>query len=84
MEDDELNLNEEDKEICEVEVNNLNMWLYLKDRFNISNEAWHELSMKSEEPPCLSKLLKHMNSQWNLKPTPGESEGIQISFTESI
>jgi hypothetical protein len=30
----------------EVEVNNLNMWLYLKDRFNISNEAWHELVMK--------------------------------------
>ena len=43
--------------------------------------------MTSEESPCLSKLLKHMNSmnsQWNLKPTPSESEGIRISFTERI
>ena len=42
--------NEEEKEMEEVEISNLNMWLYLKDHFNISNEAWHELAMNSVEP----------------------------------
>ena len=53
--------NEEGKEMEETEVHNLNMWVYLKDRFNISNEAWHELAMNAEEPPCLNKLIKYMN-----------------------
>ena len=30
VEDDDLNLHEEETEICEDEVNNLNMWLYLR------------------------------------------------------
>ena len=79
--------NEEEKEMEEVEISNLNMWLYLKDRFNISNEAWHELAMNSVEPPCLNKLIKHMsklNTKWNLKPTPENTEGIQISFEKSL
>lgn len=81
------NGNEEEKEMEEAEVNNLNMWLYLKDRFNISNEAWHELAMNSEDPPSLNKLIKHMNkinTNWDLKPTPGDTEGMQISFRKSL
>ena len=65
----------------------MNMWLNLKDKFNISNEAWHEIAMKSDDPPCLNKIIKHMkklNQTWKIKPTPGEAEGVQISFKESI
>lgn len=83
--EDDVNGNE--KEMSAEEVNDLNTWLYLKDRFNISNEAWHEISMKSDESPCLNRIIKHMNKinkNWNLKPTPGEQHGIQMSFRESI
>ena len=44
MENDELLLNE-------TKVDNMNMWLYLRDKFNISNEAWNEIAMKSDDPP---------------------------------
>ena len=42
--------------LTETEVDNMNMWLYLKDKFNISNEAWRETAMKPDDPPCLKKL----------------------------
>ena len=44
----------------EDDIGKWNMWLYLKDRFSISNEAWYELSMNSEEPPCLHKRYIYM------------------------
>lgn len=59
LEEDELPFTEnEEKEMTNQEVDDLNMWLYLKDKFNISNEAWHELSAKAKDFPKLSKLIK--------------------------
>ena len=69
------------------QVNELNMWLYIKDKFSISNEAWHELAMKADGPPNLYKLIKHakdLNSKWDLKDTPGTADGVQISFKDSL
>ena len=37
--------------------------------------------------PTKYKICKHLdklNANWNLKSTPGEAEGIQISFRESL
>ena len=37
--------------------------------------------------PTKYKICKHLdklNASWNLKSTPGEAEGIQISFRESL
>jgi hypothetical protein len=67
--------------------NYLNMWLYIKNKFDISNEAWDELAMKSEEFPSLSKLIKHIktiNNRWNITETPGNVEAVQIGFRESL
>ena len=85
--DNEFLLDDVENTTSECEINNLNMWLYIKDKFNISNEAWHEIAMKSDEPPCLNKIIKNMkklNQNWKVKPTPGEVDGVQISFKESI
>ena len=68
-------------------MDNVNLWIYVKDKFNISNEAWHELSMKSKSIPnmySIKQKVKLLNSNWNLFATPGEAEGIQISFKESL
>lgn len=55
IEDNELNElpqdNGNDKGISEAEIDKMNMWLYLKDKFNLSNEAWREISMASDGPP---------------------------------
>jgi len=48
----ELTFTESDpKELTNDDLDNINMWLYLKDKFNISNEAWHEISMKANGVP---------------------------------
>lgn len=76
-----------DKEISEAKIDQMNMWLYLKDKFNLSNEPWHEISIASDGPPSLNKIIKHtnkLNQKWNLKSTPGEAEGVQVSFQETI
>ena len=57
----------------------MNMWMYLKDKFNISNEAWRESSVKAKDVPSLSRITKRineLNSFWNQSPTPGEAEGV--------
>lgn len=61
--------------------------MYLKDKFNISNEAWHELAMKANDVPKMygmKKRISQLNSRWNLKPIPGDAEGVQIGFQDSL
>ena len=63
------------------------MWIYIKDRFNISNEAWHEFATKTKQMPNnykIEKKLKELNAKWNLQPTPGQAERVQLSFRESL
>lgn len=62
------------REIREADMDKMNMWLYLKDKFNILSEAWHEISMALDNSPSLNKIIKHMgklNQRWNLKRTTG-------------
>ena len=88
VEEGDLQLLEtEPNELTDNDIDDINMWVYLKDKFNISNEAWHELAMKCKDMPTKYKICKHidnLNGKWNLKCTPGEAEGIQISFKESL
>ena len=63
------------------------MWLYLKDKFIISNEAWHEIAIKANDLPniySIKKQINELNSEWNLKRTPGDAEGVQLGFAESL
>ena len=65
----------------------MNYWIYIKDKFNISNEPWHELAMNSKSIPNTyqtSQRVNELNKQWNIKKTPTDAEGIQISFKESL
>ena len=55
--------------------------VYTKERYNISDQAYHELSMINESLPH-SWTIKHQwnetNKQWEISPTPGEcSVGVQ-------
>lgn len=79
--------NTSEAQVPKNEIDDINMWLYVKDKFNISNEAWTELSMKSDDQPCLYKIIKHMhklNQKWKLKPNPEEIEGVQVSFKDTL
>lgn len=63
------------------------MWIYIKEQFNISNEAWHKLALKTRQMPNIYKIekkVKELNATWNFKTTPGEAEGVQMNFKESV
>lgn len=32
----------------------------------------------------MKKRMSHLNSMWNLKPTPGDADGVQVEFSESL
>ena len=57
--------------------------LYVKRRFNISDRAYHELSMIHPELLCLytiNKEAKRPNSECDIFPTPGPVMGVQQSL----
>ncbi|RMX49099.1 hypothetical protein pdam_00003930 [Pocillopora damicornis] len=84
----ELPFTESDpKALNNGDIDNINIWLYLKDKFINSNEAWHEIAIKANDLPniySIKKRINELNSKWNLKPTPGDAEGVQLGFAESL
>ena len=60
--------------------------LFVKERFNISNQAYHEMSMITDLPSSysLSKAAKQLNTQCILRCTPGKVDGVQQSITERL
>ena len=60
--------------------------LYIKDKFSISNEAYHELSVTSDLPSSsqIKKLTISLNSQWDIHDCPNEIVGVQQSIRARI
>ena len=74
-------------ELTDTQVDDINYWIHIKDKLNISNEAWHEMAMKSKSIPNTyqtTQRINELNKYWKIRNTPGEAEGVQISFKESI
>ena len=71
----------------EEDTDDINFLLYAKERFNISNEAYHELSMIYNKMPRSWKVkdrIKEINKNWTLKQTHGGTQGIQQSIKERL
>ena len=60
--------------------------LFVKERFNISNQVYHEMSMITDLPSSYSllKTAKQLDAQYILQCTPGKTEGVQQSITERL
>lgn len=61
--------------------------LHVKDRFNISNEAYHEMAMVNKQLPracTVLKVAKKIDAQANIQSTPGELSGVQQSLKERL
>ena len=79
-----LNLNEE--EIGEQEAD-ISMMLYVKDRYNISGSAYHELASLCRQMPRhyrLKERIAELNSKWSIQPTPEGTVGVQQAFEERL
>jgi len=69
------------------QLDNVDLLLYIKDKFHVSDRAWHEISKISKELPTkytLKQRIKALNNLWTIKLTHGETDGVQISFKDSL
>lgn len=70
-----------------ADVDYINLLLYTKDRFGISNQDYHELSMVCKEMPRSWKIkdrIKEINKKWNLFQTPGDTVGVQQTIKSRL
>lgn len=70
-------LDSEPNKLTDNDFDDINMWVYIKDKFNISNKTWHELAIKCKHINTKYKICKplnKLNANWNLKNTLGEAE----------
>lgn len=61
--------------------------LYVKDQYNISGVAYHELTSACKQMPRHYRLkdkIAKLNSQWHLFPTPEGTCGIQQRSREHL
>ena len=60
--------------------------LYIKDKFCVSNEAFHELSMLSDLPNSfqVKRLKSAMNSAFDIRSTPNQTVGVQQSLRNRL
>ncbi|KAL9970448.1 hypothetical protein ACROYT_G022824 [Oculina patagonica] len=73
--------------LTDEDIDEIHLLLYSKERFNVSNEAYHELSMICKDLPRSWKVherIKALNSKWNLSNTPGDTCGVQQSIKERL
>ena len=61
--------------------------LFIKEKYNISNEAYHELAMTIPKLPSSYRLLKaakEINTESIIRSTPGKAIGVQQSLKERL
>ena len=93
------NVDTNTKEILDVEngtltkvdesscTNALFSTLLVKDKFGISNAAYHELSMVNPQLPksCqVEKLIRDLNSKLVITNTPNDTNGVQLSLITCV
>ena len=80
-----LQLNGE--QLGEQEADLVSMMLYVKDKYNISGNAYHELASLCREMPQhyrLKEQITELNSKWNIFPTPEGTTGVQQQLQEHL
>ena len=63
------------------------MMLYVKDKYNISGSAYHELASLCREMPRhyrLKQRITELNSKWNIIPTPEGTVRVQQRLQERL
>ena len=77
----------ETTEIPAEGVDDVNMLIYIKDKFCISDQAMHELCMMKKDFPRSRNLLQRIrdiNATCDIKPCPEPIEGVQRSLSDSL
>ena len=68
-------------------LDTVNMMLFIKDWYNVSDGAYHELAKVCKEMPRQYRLrqrITELNSLWNIRPTPNNTNGVQQSLKDRL
>lgn len=87
LDEEEVDTSCHTETLTDEEIDKINLLLYTKDRFNISNEAYHELSMTCNGLPKswrVQEKINYLNAKWSLSETPGDTFGIQQDVKERV
>ena len=85
--DGKLKVTKDNKQCFHTNETIVDQTLYIKDKFNISNQAYHEMSMVNKELPrscTLLKTAKNIDAQCIIRSTPGQLKGVQVSLKEKL
>ena len=66
-------LNIGDEQISDQDVDMISTMLFVKDKYNISGSAYHEMASLCHQMPrhyCLKQRIPELNTKWNIRPTP--------------
>ena len=69
------------------DVDMIDMTLYVKDWYNVSHDAYHELAKLCKEMPRQYKIkqrISELNSRWDIRPTPNDTHGVQQSLKDRL
>lgn len=73
--------------LSEDEKSKIEKVLFLMDKFGVSEDFYHELTMVFADLPrsyLVKKSKQNLNKQCHLTKTPGEAPGVQCSFKELL
>jgi len=65
----------------------MNQTLYIKEKFNMSNQTYHALTQVHKELPqtnSIIKTAKKMNEGYTIRPIPGTFKGVQQSLKDHL
>ena len=78
---------EEVDELTDDQLDNVSLLIYVKDKCQISDKAWQELSFQFKDLPStysIKKRIERLNTQWNVFPTPDTADGVQMKLKDSL
>lgn len=87
VDEENIETSSQTEELTDEDIDEINLLLYTKERFNVSNEAYHELTMICKDLSRSWKIqdrIREINRKWNLFPTPGNTNGVQQSIKERL
>lgn len=75
------------EEVTQHDLDVINMILYIKDRYGISGQAYHQMAQVCRTMPRHYKLkdrVRELNHLWDIRPTPNGTCGVQQTLKDRL
>lgn len=80
-------LGNDEESISTDDIDILNMMILVKDQYNVSGRAYHEMARICKEMPRhyrIKERIGELNKLWNIRPTPHGTLGVQQTLQDRL